>query len=348
MSLSPLICLALLAPIQTPPPQRFASTETHMGTKVEIVLYAGDHLAADTGFRAAFGRIAELDKIMSDYDADSELSRLSQASPTLQPQKVSRDLFHVLDEAQRLSRQSSGAFDVTVGPLTKLWRRARRQRELPRADLLAAARESVGYQYMQLDPEDSTVVLLRPAMRLDLGAIAKGYACDEALRELRRHGLGQALVDFSGNLACGDAPPMAPGWRVGIAPLDATSPPTRFLILAQCGVSTSGDTWQYVEIDGVRYSHILDPHTGLGLTNRSSVTVVAPSAILADGLSTTASVLGPSRGLELIETFPDAAALILQADGDQVRTFESRRVGNYLEVPNDRLNTQGDASVQKN
>src|SRR5207253_10014235 len=173
----------------------------------------------------------------------------------------------------------------------------------------ARARRLVGYDKIQLNSPDRTVQLTVEGMLLDLGAIAKGYAAEAALEVLRRYGLTRALVAASGDIAAGDPPPGTRGWKVGIAPLDdPNAEPSRFVLLNHAAVSTSGDTEQYVEIDGKRYSHIVDPHTGIGVTRRSSATVVARDGTTADGLDTAVSVLGPEEGLGLIEA-TDGAAL---------------------------------------
>ncbi|MEO8498451.1 MAG: FAD:protein FMN transferase, partial [Planctomycetota bacterium] len=290
---------------------RYEAAQFHMGTKFEVVLYAPDRELAEQAFAAGFDRIAELDRVMSDYDPASELSKLSQSAPTTAPVTVSEDLFSVLAASDALSRRTDGAFDVTVGPLTKLWRRARRRAEFPAPDLLQAARAATGYQNLKLDPEAKTAQLLVPDMRLDLGGIAKGFAADEALRSMAALGITHAIVNAGGGVVAGQAPPEETGWRIGVASLEQGVPPSRFLRIANCSVATSGDIWQFVEIDGVRYSHILDPKTGLGLTERSSVTIIAPTGIAADGLATAVSVLGPTAGLRLVEETPGTEALIL-------------------------------------
>ncbi len=305
--------------------QRFESVQRHMGVPFTIVLYASDAESAQKGFESAFARIAEIDKSMSDYDSESELSRLSRASPTSQPIKVSDDLFEVLRQSQAFSEESGGAFDVTVGPLSRLWRRARRQKEMPSDERLKEALEAVGYKFVELDHDTKSVSLLRPEMRLDLGGIAQGYAADEALQVLRDAGIRQAIVDGSGDIAIGDAPPDKAGWKVGIAPLEAAAPPSRYLQLANCGIATSGDAWQFVEINGKRYSHIIDPRTGLGLTRRSSITVVAPDCTQADALATAVSVLSPTDGIRLVENRDQTSALIVYVEDDKAKTCESSR-----------------------
>ena len=310
---------------QEPLLTRFEFTQPHMGTLFRIVCYARDAVAAERASSAAFDRIAELDHIMSDYSPNSELTLLCQQSGG-PPTKVSEDLFYVLSRSQKMARLSEGAFDVTVGPLVRLWRRARRRQELPDPTRLAQALELVGVDKLRLDEKSRTVQLLRKGMVLDLGGIAKGYAADEALKLLDQHGIDKALVAAGGDIAVSGSPPGSDGWNIGIAPLESReTPPTRYLRLRHAAVSTSGDAEQFVEIGGKRYSHIVDPKTGLGLIGHSSVTVVAPKGIASDSLATAVSVLGPKRGLELIDSMEGTAALILQATADGVRAYCSKR-----------------------
>src|SRR5207253_860769 len=160
-------------------PNRFEFTEPQMGVPFRIVLYAPDKPTADQAARAAFGRITQLNDILSDYDTDSELSRLSQTAGSVRAVQVSADLWFVLKRAQELAQRTGGAFDVTVGPVVSLWRKARREKKLPDSVKLAEALQVVGYQKLRLDSSHHTVQLLAPGMRLDLGAIAKGYAADK-------------------------------------------------------------------------------------------------------------------------------------------------------------------------
>lgn len=292
---------------------------------VKIVLYASDERGARKAADAAFDRIARLNEALSDYDPDSELRRLCAASGPGKAVAVSDDLWRVLCHAQTLAERSQGAFDVTVGPLVRLWRRAHRLREMPSDARLDAARDLVGYQAVRLDHAARTVELLQPDMRLDLGGIAKGYMADEATAVLRRHGLTRSLVDAGGDIALGEPPPDKPGWLIGVAPLERDAPPSRFLWLSCRAVATSGDSWQYVEIDGKRYSHIVDPRTGLGLTDHSCVTVIAPDCMTADGLASAVSVLGPEQGLPLVDATPGAAALVVRAPDGRTETYESSR-----------------------
>jgi thiamine biosynthesis lipoprotein len=163
-------------------------------------------------------------------------------------------------------------------------------------------------------------------MFLDLGGIAKGYAADEAIAVLKEHGLTRSMVAAGGDIAVGQPPPGKDGWVIAIAELESVdAPPSRYILLHDSAVSTSGDANQNVEIGGVRYSHIVDPRTGLALTCRSSVTVVAPDCTTSDALATTASVLGPQEGLRLVDSTNGAAAMFVQAEGEGIRSFETSR-----------------------
>jgi thiamine biosynthesis lipoprotein len=304
---------------------RYTYTEPHMGTRFKIIVYARDDSIAKSAVKAAFQRIADLDDIMSDYRSTSELMRLCQKAGG-EPLHVSDDLFRVLEKSQEVAKLSDGAFDVTVGPVVCLWRKARKTHQLPDAKELAQARELVGYDKVRLDAKNQTVQLLKPGMQLDLGGIGKGYAADAALVVLKEHGINQALVAASGDIAVSGPPPGTDGWTIGIAPLiDPDAKPKRYLILHDAAVSTSGDSQQYLEIDGKRYSHIVDPRTGIGIVGRMSVTVVAPHGIIADPLTKVVSILSPEHGLTIIDATEAAASLVFRKTDKGIETFESKR-----------------------
>ncbi len=267
--------------------------------------------------------------MMSDYDADSELSHLSATSPAERGVPVSDDLWRVLVRAQAISADTDGAFDVTVGPVVKLWRRARRTGQLPATEALTAARQAVGFRALKTDADHHTVRLVKPRMQLDLGGIAKGYSVDAALAVLKDRGISRALVAGSGDIGVGDPPPGKKGWRIGVAPLDAKQPPSRYVLLSRAAISTSGDALQHVEIDGRRYSHVIDPRTGMALTDHCGVTVIAANCTTSDGLSTGVSVMGPKAGMELIERLPGTAACIVRQPKDKEETTLSIRFEQY-------------------
>jgi thiamine biosynthesis lipoprotein len=311
-----------------PAPPALARHEFHrveMAVPIRIVLYTADAAAAERAATAAFDRMRQLNAVCSDYDETSELRRLCATAGGGRPVRVSDELWQVFTTAQDIAAKSEGAFDITCGPLVQLWRRARRQKELPSADRLQVARQLVDYRAVQLVPAKQAVELLKPNMRLDLGGIAKGYVVHDALRVLRAHGVTAALVEAGGDLGLGDPPPGRPGWRIGIGSTGPQQPPRMYLCLARTAVATSGDMWQFVTIGGQRYSHIVDPRTGVGLTDHSSVTAVAEDGATADALSTAVSVLGPEKGLTLVESLPGAAAFIQRNVDGQPATYASKR-----------------------
>ncbi|MCH7689011.1 MAG: FAD:protein FMN transferase [Planctomycetes bacterium] len=318
-------------PSADPKLNRFDFREIHMGVSFRIVLYAPNESSANKAARAAFDRIDQLNRIMSDYDPKSELMRLCKSAQPEQPVKVSRELLFVLSRSNALSRKTQGAFDVSVGPVVRLWRRARRRKQLPDPHRLAQARRLVDYRSIVIDEKAGTVTLQKSGMRLDLGGIAKGYAGDQALAVLRRRGITQAMIDGSGDVVVGDPPPGKRGWTIGIAPLEKPDgPPSRYLQLSNAAVATSGDAFQYVQIAGKRYSHIVNPKTGLGLTTRSSVTVIAADGITADSLASAVTVLGAQKGLKLIESTNKTAALFVRLEKGKRNEFSSSRLNDYV------------------
>jgi len=311
---------------------RYEFDRAEMGSPFRIVLYAPNPAVAERAASSAYQRIQQLNDMMTDYDAESELSKLSQTSGQGRPVRVSHDLWVVLQRAQFLAERSGGAFDVTVGPVVNLWRQARRQGALPDPARLAKAREAVGYKNVKLDPATESVTLLVPNMRLDLGGIAKGYAVDQAMHILSRFGVGTALVSGGGDLAVSGPPPGKRGWRIELPPLDVTNaPPARFVLLTHAGLSTSGDLFQRLEINGKRYSHIVDPRTGIGLTDHSLVTVIAPDDFTADGLTKVMSVLSPKEALRFIKHTPHAAARVTRKPGNKIEQYESAGFRHYYE-----------------
>ncbi len=304
-----LILLATVAHAE--PPKRFEAKSVHMGTEWKVVLYAADAKAADEATEAAFKRVAELDAVMSDYNPKSELMKLCAANDADpgRPVVVSDDLLRVLTLARQVSEQTDGAFDCTVGPVVKLWRTARKTKQLPKADELKAARELVGYKMLTLDATGKTATLAKGNMRIDLGGIGKGFAADEAMAALKNNGVTSALIAASGDITVSNAPPDKEAWVVDIAPLTQGGP-RRSLKLVNASVSTSGDLFQHVEIEGVRYSHVLDPKTGVGLTGRRSATVIAPHGWQADALTKGASLLPADKLVKLIDGIDGAAAFV--------------------------------------
>ncbi len=285
----------------TTPTERFRFERPLMGTRFTVVLYADDHAHAEQAAAAAFALAGEIDHKASDYMPASELSKLT-TQATADPVPLSPLLYGMLDHARRLAEASGGAFDPTLGPVTKLWRTSRDSGRLPDSETLRSARAGTGWSQFTLDPDSRSITLYRQHMAFDLGGIAKGYAADLMLESLAKADIPRAMITAGGDIRLGDPPPGHEGWRVALQTFDATRP-DEILVLANAAVSTSGDLHQSVEIDGIKYSHIVDPRTGLGLTRPIAASVVADEARLSDPLATAACVLGPDAA-DLLRELP--------------------------------------------
>jgi thiamine biosynthesis lipoprotein len=316
-----LSALALPAQAREPgAPQRREFVAPHMGTLWRLVFFDDDEARARAARDAAWARLTELNARLSDYLDDSELSRLARDGRLESP---SDDLRRALTASRRLSELTDGAFDITVGPLVRLWRVARKEKSLPGTDAIAATRALVDWRAVELT-EDAAVFRTRGG-RLDLGGIGKGFAQDEVLRLLReRHGIDAALIDAGGGVSVGAPPPGQSAWTAGLATQRETDAGVT-LHLRHQSLATSGDTHQFVEINGVRYSHIVDPATGLGLTRRVQASVVAADGATADALATAFCVLGEEKSRAFLKRHPLAAARlqVVTAEGHP-RTWESR------------------------
>jgi thiamine biosynthesis lipoprotein len=309
-----LLSCALAALIVIPPAarpallERHEFTQIHMGMPVRLVLYAGSASAARAGAAAAFARIQALERIFSDYQPDSELSRIQGRVGEWLP--VSGELFDVLERAVELSRRTEGAFDPTVGPLVALWREARRTHQLPSPAAVAEARARVGWTRLELDAARRALRFRAAGMRLDLGGIAKGYILQDAVRQIAARGMTRTLVEAGGDIAVGEAPPGREGWRIDI-PVGSGIDERfrdRAVRLTHASLATSGPTAQFAEIDGVRYSHIIDPRRGLSATPDVVARVIAADGATADALATALAVAGRDAAARILDRFPDAAA----------------------------------------
>jgi thiamine biosynthesis lipoprotein len=278
------------------PLERHEFTARKMGCPFRLVLYTQNAEAAAAAAMKTWERIDEIEGRLSNFLLESEVSRLVQAARAEGGGPwtgVSSDLWRNLVAADELRRATSGAFDVTVAPLVKLWRRTRRAQRVPGQAELADACALVGGAALLFNFAEKQVRLERRGLAIDLGGIAKGFALDEALDLLAREGIERVLVDGGGDLRVGRAPPGRRAWRVEV---EAPGENLR-LELVNEAVATSGDAYRFVEIGGQRYSHIIDPRTGWALSGAATVCVVAPTAMAADGAASAASVLGPEEGL---------------------------------------------------
>lgn len=303
-----------------PPIVGYESSFFAMGTEVQLKAFHHDSDVVARAFEAVEARVRELETVLTDYDPASETRRLSELA-SLRPTPVSDPLWEMLEACDRWHELSHGAFDASLGQLTQLWRKYRRSPRLPTPDQISAARAQTGWQHVQLNRSAHSVCFDSSELRLDFGAIGKGYIVDQAFNVLCAAGLPCSLINISGNMRAGAAPPERAGWRIEIAPLEPGSPPLRQVQIANQSVATSGDLWQFVLIDGVRRSHILDPQTGMGVVGPRCATVIAPTATDADALATTACVVGFDAAAEIAQQLAEIELLCAdRIDEDAVRS----------------------------
>ena len=308
--------------------ERFEYSRFKLGTRFRIVFYAGSRELAAEVADLAFERVDELDRLLSDFRSDSELSKVNDAAggPAV---RVSRELYEVLSASLRISQRSGGVFDVTVGPVVKLWRQAFRAKTIPPSGELEATRLLVGFEQLELDPGSRTVLLRQKGMKLDLGGIAKGFIADEVAGLLRSRGIVRHLIDAGGDITCGDPPPGRSGWRVF---LEACGAPIE-LLLANRSVASSGDLYRYVEFDGIRYSHIVDPKTGQGVRGPVAAAALAPTGLMADALATTVSIMQVERILEFLPDQDNYAVCVSWGIEPDVERIITPGFARFLQAP---------------
>lgn len=301
-----------------------------MGSPFAITVYSADSLTAAVAVKQALYLTDSLVAIYSDYIQDSELNKLSASAGKGINYPVSAPLLDILLKAQAASGLTAGAFDVTIGSLTQLWRMARKQKTMPPDTALHKALLASGYLKMHIDPVNSTVRLDNPGMRLDLGGIAQGYIAQKVLDLMRKEGFKKVLVNVSGDVAAGDRPAGKPGWLIGINKPDQYDELLPDMLeITNNSVTTSGDLYQFVELNGKRYSHLINPATGLGLTSRRTVTVIAKDGTTADWLTKAASILEITKAIKLAESL-HAEVLIMENSNGLIKSYRSAGFNNYF------------------
>ncbi len=299
-------------------------------------MYAGTRQTAQDAWDEVQRRLKEVEGRLSDYRADSESRMLCQqyrdgGNERWRP--ISHDLWSVLRVAKELSGRSHGAFDVTVGPLSRLWRRARQRQALPDASQVERARRSVGYELIRVDATQPLARCSRGGMRLDFGGIGKGFGVDAAMQVLARREIRSALVAIGGDVAASGPPPGRTSWRVQARPLGRQSRPLATWRVLHQGVSTSGAAEQFLAAGGASWSHLIDPRTGWALRDGWSVTVLADSGMYADAYASTLAVLGPEQGIDWLEReAPSAAALYSRREDGRICTRMTRNLQEFGEL----------------
>ena len=317
---------------EQPPAVRVTNERPVMGTTARVTVYAPNRDTALRAIEAAHARLQDVNRVMSDYVADSEIGRLN-ALPAGQSLVISEETFACLEKATDVARRSGGAFDATCRPLVRLWRQAGKENRLPDEGVLRETLARVGWQKIRLDPSTRTVALAVDGLQVDLGGIAKGYALDLAGEALLAAGAISGLVDVGGDVLAVGKPPDAERWHVGVRdPFRSKEDVLRRVGLAGGAVATSGDQERFSVIDGRRYSHIVDPRTGRPAEQAPSVTVIAPDGATADAWATVFSVLSVAEGEALLdrERLPDVEVLWIWREGNDVKMRQTAGFERYL------------------
>jgi FAD:protein FMN transferase len=283
--------------------KRFSFSQPKMGSVLTIVFYDTDSIHAANTAEQCFQLVDEYVFVYSDYIDSSELNRLcAGAGKTKHPFHVSPAMMDILLLSKKAFIKSEGRFDITLGPLTHLWRKARKEKIFPEDKTIKEKSALTGFNKIIIDSAAGTVSLLQEGMQLDLGGIAQGYIAQRVIDYLKENNVADALVDVSGDIAAIGAPPGAAGWTVGInLPESKEEILSKKLLVINKAVTTSGDVYQYMEHKGKRYSHIINPKTGYGITSGRNVTVIADDATTADWLAKACSLLPISKAKKLTE-----------------------------------------------
>lgn len=314
-ALTTALAVAALVPAAAADSGRTREYRYLMGTSVQVEADGADAATRRAGVDEAFAAIGEVDRLMSNYRDDSELSRINRLAAH-EAVHVSDPMFSILDAAQRTSAASHGAFDATIGPLVRLWGFHDKKPHLPTDAELGAVRPLVDYRNVMLEADGHAVRFARPGVEIDLGGIAKGFAVEIAASVLRRRHLS-GFIDAGGNQYLLGTPPGKSLWTVGIKDPDRPAHLLGVVETAETSVSTSADYATFVEIAGRKFGHILDPATLYPSDAALSVTILGRDSTLADAMSKAAFIRGPVAGLALVQSFPGMSAVIAyrQQDG---------------------------------
>jgi thiamine biosynthesis lipoprotein len=327
-----LLTICVLSASQVFGQTKYTFERPEMGSPFTITIYGTDSLAVAAAAEAAFDTAEKLNACLSDYIDSSEIRRLSATSGQHRWVHVSPPLFDILQRSLEAAKLSDGSYDITIGPVVRLWRQARTTHQFPDSAALKLALTRTGYRYLHLDTLSHSVMLDKEGMQLDIGGLGKGFVAQAALDLIRRKGYAVVMVNAGGKIVTGDVPPGKKGWIIGInAPEEKDVLLPSFLLLKEMAVATSGDIYQYVELNGKRYSHIVDPRTGIGLTERRNVTALAPDGTEADWLATACSVLSWRKSLQLIRRLPGTALLVTEMKNGKITSKSSPGFKNYLE-----------------
>jgi len=325
--------LVFSTPLLQAQTRKFSYSEMKMGSPFNLIIVSTDSIKAKHLAQKSFQLVDSLSHIFSNYDSSSELSKIN-TSAGLLPYKMSATMLDLVQKSQYAYIQSKGAYDISIGPLSSLWRNARKTKLFPEASTVLATKKLVGLGQVKINKRLGTIFLPVSSMQLDFGGIAKGYIAQRVIDYLKTSGIQQALADAGGDIVMSGAPLNQKGWLVGVNVPETTDDLlNKKLQLSNCSVATSGDVYQYIEKNGVKYSHIINPITGYGVTNLRNVTIIAKTGATADWLATACSIL-PIKEAKKLAISHQAALLITTLENGKLVFEATPNFKNYWQTTN--------------
>jgi len=308
------ILILLLSTVTICAQQSFHRSLKLMGSGFQLTVVVKDSAEANRVINLAVDEITRIEKLISSWNPNSETSEIN-SNAGIKPVKVSQELFSLIERAKNISGLTDGAFDISYASMDKIWRFDGSMKRMPTKEEIKSSVAKVGFQNIILDAEQSSVFLKEKGMKIGFGAIGKGYAADQAKALLQKNNVQAGIINASGDMNTWGRQPNGEEWKVAITnPLNKTKP-AAILPITNGAVVTSGNYEKFVQFNGTRYSHIIDPRTGYPATGILSVTVFAPKAELADALATSVFVMGIETGLNRINQLPKIECIIIDEKG---------------------------------
>lgn len=298
-----------------------------MGNRFEISVVSDDESRASSSIDLAVAEISRIEKLLTTFSDDSQTNQINAAAGT-KPVKVDQEVFQLIQRSLKISALTQGAFDITYGSIDKsLWNFDVNMKSLPDAETARKAVRLINYKNVIMDPEHLTVMLKEKGMRIGFGGIGKGYAADRAKAILQQNGVNSGIVNAAGDLTTWGTQPNGKPWTIGIADPDKQLTPFSTLNISDTAIATSGNYEKYALINGKKYSHTIDPKTGLPVSGIKSVSIICPSAEFADAMATPVTVMGIRVGLDLVNQLQQLACVIID-DNNRLYTSSNINVKN--------------------
>lgn len=310
--------------------KRFQFSENKMGSPLNVIFYYSDSATAVQYAKECFLIVDSLNNIFSDYNTTSEIGKLA-LQTTGKEQKVSTELLQMILQSKQAWKKSSKTFDITIGQLSQLWRKTKSEKRFPTEEEIKKAKQETGFKNLRINISANTISFIKKNMRFDFGGIVKGYAAQKIIEYLKSKNITHALADAGGDIVMSDSPPEKTGWVVGInLPEQEDDLWNKKLELNNCSVATSGDIYRFIIFNGKKYSHIIDPRTGYGVTSQRNVTVIAKNGITADWLATACSILSVRKALKLAKK-ENAALLIATLKDEKIVSYKTKNFDSYFQ-----------------